>query len=639
MLKKYGFIRVGAYSCDVKVGDIDFNSDNIILCINEAYKKGIEIVCFPQLSITSYTLGDLFLQDTIISKSKEAIVRITRATKELDIISIVGLPIYLDNQLFNCACVIEKGKILGIVPKSYIPNYGEFYEKRWFSSGNNALSKYININGNEIPFGNDLIFKCSNYDFSFGIEICEDLWSLFPPSSVLAYKGASIIFNLSSSNEIVGKCNYLKNLVKSQSSKTISGYVYASSSAGESTTDLVFSGHSMICENGKILKESERLSFDNQLIYDDIDILKLKALRYKEKSYMDYSINNNYREVPFELFNKENNLLRAYNKYPFIPNDIEVCKEIMEIQATGLAKRLKYINCNKVTIGVSGGLDSTLAFLVCVKAFKKLEYDLKGIIGITMPGFGTSSRTLNNSLRLMKYYGVTIKNIDIKEACKLHLKDIEHDETFQDITYENVQARERTQILMDVANKENAIVVGTGDLSETALGWCTYNGDQMSMYNVNSSIPKTLVKYLVNSYALCENKEVQEILSSIIDTPVSPELLPTNDDKIVQLSENKIGPYALHDFFIYHFLRYGAKFSKIYYLAINTFDEYEKEEILKWLKLFIKRFFNQQFKRSAMPDGVKVGTISLSPRGDLRMASDTSYISFIKELEEEIDEK
>ncbi len=635
MLKKYGFIRVGACSSAVRVGDIDFNYKSIVKGIKEAYDKGVEIICFPELSLTSYTLGDMFLQDTIISESKTALIKIVEETKELDIVSIIGLPIYACNQLFNCACVIEKGKILGIVPKTYIPNYSEFYEKRWFSSACNAYEKEIDIGENKVPFGNDLLFKCSNYDFMFGIEICEDLWSLFPPSSILAYNGASIIFNLSASNEIVGKYEYRKQLVSSQSSRTITGYVYASASSSESTTDLVFSGHSMICENGKILNETKRFSFDSELIYNDIDIFKLKALRYKEKSYMDYEgCINNFREIYFDLYKKKNDLVRKYDKYPFVNDNYE---EIMEIQSTGLEKRLKHIGCSKVVLGVSGGLDSTLAFLVCLKAFKKLGLDSKGIIGVTMPGFATSDRTLHNSLELMRLGNVTSKTIDIKEACLVHFKDIGHDCSKQDVTYENVQARERTQILMDLANKENGIVVGTGDLSESALGWCTYNGDHMSMYNVNASIPKTLVKHLVKYYA-DNNDEVKEVLYGILDTPISPELLPSDNKQIVQLSEDKIGPYILHDFFIYHFLRYGAKFSKIYYLAVKTFDEYSKEEIMKWLKVFIKRFFSQQFKRSAMPDGPKVGTISMSPRGDLRMSSDTSYEIFLKELEENSDE-
>lgn len=636
-MKEYGFIRVGACVPELKVAEVTFNVEEIIKRIKEADSKEVAVLVFPELSITGYTCSDLFFQEELLTSSKEGIKRILKETKELDIISIIGAPVSIRNQLFNCGIVISKGHILGMVPKTYIPNYNEFYEKRWFATSLDLMDTEINFLGETVPIGTDLLFKDNeNEQMSFGIEVCEDLWSIVPPSNDLALNGANMIFNLSSSNELIGKYDYRKNLVKGQSAKLISGYVYTSSGISESTTDVVFSGHAMIAENGQILKESNRFQFDSELIIEDIDIQKINNLRMKDISYMGVKPSKKVREVTLDIRNSKD-LIRGYEKNPFVPKNEakrnERCHEIFQIQACGLAKRLKHIGTSKTVIGISGGLDSTLAFLVIVEAYKKLGIDTSNIAAITMPGFGTTSRTLENSKRLMQAYHVDLQEIPIVEASLLHMRDIGHDPEIHDVTYENVQARERTQILMDVANKIGGIVVGTGDLSELALGWCTYNGDHMSMYAVNTSIPKTLVKYLVR-YVADTNPEVKEILYDILDTPISPELLPpTKTGEIKQKTEDKIGPYELHDFFLYHFFRYGATPDKLRLLANKTFEGiYSEEEILKWLEVFLKRFFTQQFKRSCLPDGPKVGTVSLSPRGDLRMPSDASYNEWVKQL-------
>ena len=509
---------------------------------------------------------------------------------------------------------------------------------RWFKSSNDLKIKEINLFNEIVSIGVDLIFTSKLDDeLKFGVEICEDVWSLYPKSNDYASKGASIIFNLSASNETIGKYDFRKELIKMQSIKTISGYVYSSSGINESSTDLLFSGSSLIYENGKLLSENNRFDFNSNLIYSDIDIKRLVNDRRKNTSFIS-NTDKEYRNIYFTT-SKNNLISRKYSKYPFVPSNEdkreERCKEIINIQSSALAKRLKHTNIKKCVIGVSGGLDSTLAFLVIKKAFEKLKIDNKNIIAVTMPGFGTTNRTYENALDLIKINNATLKEIDIKKACLVHYSDIDQDINNHDITYENAQARERTKILMDIANKENALVIGTGDLSELALGWCTYNGDHMRMYSVNSSSPKTLVKYLVK-YIADTDKKNKKVLYDILSTPISPELLPADEKgNIKQITEDKIGPYILHDFYLYHFFRYGASPKKIYMLAVNTFEnEYSKEEILKWLKVFIKRFFTQQFKRSCMPDGVKVGSISLSPRGDLRMPSDASYNIWIKELEE-----
>lgn len=637
-MNEYGYVKVGASTLELKVSDTIYNVQMIKKQIDEAVNKNIQIISFPELSITGYTCGDLFNQDILIDKSYEGLKDLVDYSKDKMIVIIVGSPIKCENKLYNCAVVINNGKILGIVPKTYIPNYNEFYEMRWFKSSNDLKIKEINLFNEFVPIGVDLIFTSKLDDeLKFGVEICEDVWSLYPKSNDYASNGASIIFNLSASNETIGKYDFRKELIKMQSIKTISGYVYSSSGINESSTDLLFSGSSLIYENGKLLSENNRFDFNSNLIYSDIDIKRLVNDRRKNTSFIS-NTDKEYRNIYFTT-SKNNLISRKYSKYPFVPSNEdkreERCKEIINIQSSALAKRLKHTNIKKCVIGVSGGLDSTLAFLVIKKAFEKLKIDNKNIIAVTMPGFGTTNRTYENALDLIKINNATLKGIDIKKACLVHYSDIDQDINNHDITYENAQARERTKILMDIANKENALVIGTGDLSELALGWCTYNGDHMSMYSVNSSIPKTLVKYLVK-YIADTDKKNKKVLYDILSTPISPELLPADEKgNIKQITEDKIGPYILHDFYLYHFFRYGASPKKIYMLAVNTFEnEYSKEEILKWLKVFIKRFFTQQFKRSCMPDGVKVGSISLSPRGDLRMPSDASYNMWIKELEE-----
>ena len=637
-MNEYGYVKVGASTLELKVSDTIYNVQMIKKQIDEAVNKNIQIISFPELSITGYTCGDLFNQDILIDKAYEGLKDLVDYSKDKMIVIIVGSPIKCENKLYNCAVVINNGKILGIVPKTYIPNYNEFYEMRWFKSSNDLKIKEINLFNEIVPIGVDLIFTSKLDDeLKFGVEICEDVWSLYPKSNDYASSGASIIFNLSASNETIGKYDFRKELIKMQSIKTISGYVYSSSGINESSTDLLFSGSSLIYENGKLLSENNRFDFNSNLIYSDVDIKRLVNDRRKNTSFIS-NTDKEYRNIYFTT--PKNNLIsRKYSKYPFVPSNEdkreERCKEIINIQSSALAKRLKHTNIKKCVIGVSGGLDSTLAFLVIKKAFEKLKIDNKNIIAVTMPGFGTTNRTYENALDLIKINNATLKEIDIKKACLVHYSDIDQDINNHDITYENAQARERTKILMDIANKENALVIGTGDLSELALGWCTYNGDHMSMYSVNSSIPKTLVKYLVK-YIADTDKKNKKVLYDILSTPISPELLPADEKgNIKQITEDKIGPYILHDFYLYHFFRYGASPKKIYMLAVNTFEnEYSKEEILKWLKVFIKRFFTQQFKRSCMPDGVKVGSISLSPRGDLRMPSDASYNIWIKELEE-----
>lgn len=637
-MNEYGYVKVGASTLELKVSDTIYNVQMIKKQIDEAVNKNIQIISFPELSITGYTCGDLFNQDILIDKSYEGLKDLVDYSKDKMIVIIVGSPIKCENKLYNCAVVINNGKILGIVPKTYIPNYNEFYEMRWFKSSNDLKIKEINLFNEIVPIGVDLIFTSKLDDeLKFGVEICEDVWSLYPKSNDYASSGASIIFNLSASNETIGKYDFRKELIKMQSIKTISGYVYSSSGINESSTDLLFSGSSLIYENGKLLSENNRFDFNSNLIYSDVDIKRLVNDRRKNTSFIS-NTDKEYRNIYFTT-SKNNLISRKYSKYPFVPSNEdkreERCKEIINIQSSALAKRLKHTNIQKCVIGVSGGLDSTLAFLVIKKAFEKLKIDNKNIIAVTMPGFGTTNRTYENALDLIKINNATLKEIDIKKACLVHYSDIDQDINNHDITYENAQARERTKILMDIANKENALVIGTGDLSELALGWCTYNGDHMSMYSVNSSIPKTLVKYLVK-YIADTDKKNKKVLYDILSTPISPELLPADEKgNIKQITEDKIGPYILHDFYLYHFFRYGASPKKIYMLAVNTFEnEYSKEEILKWLKVFIKRFFTQQFKRSCMPDGVKVGSISLSPRGDLRMPSDASYNIWIKELEE-----
>lgn len=627
----YGFYRIATSVPKVQVANASKNIEEIINIFEEENKNECSIVLFPELCITGYTVGDLFLNQNLLDSQNKALEKLLEKSKEISSIAIVGIVVSFEHRLYNCAAVIQNGKVLGIVPKSYLPNKNEFYEKRYFQSGLRIKSKILKMFDQEIPFGVDLLFSDEN-DITFGIEVCEDLWSILPPSNQMAINGANIIFNLSASNELVGKSSYRQELVKTQSARLVCAYVYSSSGVGESSSDTIFGGDAMICEYGSVLAKSERFSLHSQTVRADIDLEKLIWLRNHE-SYFGDSIPSDVRVIKIEDTNRISELNRYVHKHPFIPSDEkvkkEVCEEITHIQAHGLIKRLTHINCKKVVIGISGGLDSTLALLATYKAFEILNLDVKGIIAITMPGFGTTSRTKSNAIKLCEALGVTIKEIPISEISLKEFEAIGHDKEVHDVTYENVQARARTSILMNLANKEGAIVIGTGDLSEIALGWCTYNGDHMSMYSLNSGIPKTLISYLVEYFTYNEN--IKDVLIDILNTPISPELLPHDSDKISQETESIIGPYELHDFFLYHFVRYGAKPSKILFLANNAFDEYSKEEIKKWLDVFIKRFFTQQFKRNAMPDGVKVGTISLSQRADWRMPSDASFEEWIKE--------
>ena len=637
-MKEYGFIRVGAIVNKLELASPIDNAKEIVKMLRKADNEGIAIVTTPELSLTGYTCGDLFLQDELLNTSENALDFILKETKDLDIISIIGMPIRCNNQLLNCAVVIEKGNILGIVPKTYIPNYSEFYEKRWFTSSLDLRVNEVKLLGRTIPISSKLLFKDKQRsEITFGIEICEDLWVVFPPSNNHCLNGATIIFNLSSSNEIVGKDNYRRNLVSMQSAKTISAYIYASSGIMESTSDLVFGGSSLIYENGKLLKDNKRFEIESNLIYTDIDVLNLVNERRRNSSYTSSVYNNDYKIIDVEVSDKIKKLERTYKMYPFIPiNDKNKrFEEILEIQSSALARRIIHLNNTKCVIGISGGLDSTLAFLVIVRTFLKLNRDNKDIICVTMPGFGTTDRTYKNAINLVKEYGATLKEISIKEASLLHMKNIGLDPNDRSVTYENIGARERTEILMNIANMVGGIVIGTGDLSELALGWCTYNGDHMSMYSVNCSIPKTLVRHLVEYCKDNSTDKRKKILTDILDTPISPELLPPDESgNILQKTESIIGPYVLHDFFLYHLLRYGNSFKKIYFLAKETFkDSFTSTDIKKWLKVFIKRFYTQQFKRNAVPDGIKVGTISLSPRGDLRMPSEASFKEILEELD------
>ena len=628
------FIRVASACPVVNVGDIKFNVENIKNCIDLALKENSKLVVLPELSIPAYTCADLFLNQTLIEKSMEGIKDICDFSLDKDILIAVGAPLLFNYSLYNCAYIIYNGKILGIVPKSYLPNYSEFYEKRWFTEGHDIISEKVNLPfQNDVPFGINLLFTSGN--FKFGFEICEDLWTVIPPSSYLALMGANIIGNLSASNELVSKADYRKFVVSSQSARCMSSYVYSSSGVFESTTDVVFSGHLMIAENGRILKSNNRFQRENEVITSIIDVDKINNMRMKNLSFRDSKRACHIKPLEISFDFKDTNIGnfdRKINKHPFVPSnehEREVrSKEIFNIQSAGLAKRLNHTGLKKVIVGISGGLDSTLALLVAVNTFDLLKLPRKNIITITMPGFGTTDRTYNNAVDLCKKLGTDFREINIVDSCLQHFKDIGHPAEIHDVTYENVQARERTQILMDLANKEAALLVGTGDLSEIALGWATYNGDHMSMYSVNCSIPKTLVRYLVKFSAEHNSeKDISDILIDILDTPVSPELLPKDKDgKIAQKTEDIVGPYELHDFFLYYFMRQNATFEKILYLAKEAFkDDYDEETIKKWLDKFMRRFFTQQFKRSAIPDGPKVGTISLSPRGDLKMPSDANY--------------
>ncbi len=637
----YGFVKVAAAIPHVKVADCFYNIQQIESLMRKASQQDVQIISFPELAVTSYTCMDLFSQEILLRNAEKALLELVTNTTDLDLLAIVGCPLLSGNQLINAAVVFQRGEILGVVPKSYLPSYKEFQEERWFTASADLQQSMIMIGNREIPLDGYQIFE---YDqVRIGIEICEDLWVPIPPSSELAMQGANLIFNLSASNELIGKNTYLRSLICQQSARCIAGYIYTSAGFGESSTDLVFAGNAFIAENGTLLNASERFSMEEQLIISEIDIQNLQNDRRVNNSFMRGFINNNLDNgtvIPFSLPNRILELTRSIDPHPFIPSGNalkERCEEILHIQVAGLAKRVLHAHTQTAVVGISGGLDSTLALLVTVMTFDALKIPREKIIGITMPGFGTTDRTYTNACDLIRSLGITLKEISIKEACIQHFKDIAHDINIHDVTYENSQARERTQLLMDVANQTNGLVIGTGDLSELALGWATYNGDHMSMYGVNGSIPKTLVKYLVEWVANNQvDEQSQKTLLDIVDTPISPELIPADENgDIKQKTEDLVGPYELHDFFLYHFLRYGASPSKIYFLAKCAFKKtYDQETIKKWLKTFFRRFFQQQFKRSCLPDGPKVGSVSLSPRGDWRMPSDAMATLWLDEIDQ-----
>ncbi len=639
----FGFVRIATATPNIRVADCEQNGKVIIEQIKEADKNGASLIVFPELSITGYTCGDLFLQRTLLKYAENTLAKIIQATADLEIVAIVGLPVPYHNCLFNCGAVICKGELLALVPKMNIPNYTEFYEARHFTSGKDIddYGSGIDFAGFESVTLGSAVFKSStNPDFTFGVEICEDLWVANSPSTALALNGgAGIIANLSTSDDVIGKEEYRKNLVKIQSGKLICAYAMASSGFGESTTDLVFSGQNIICENATVLSESKR--FTTGITYADIDLHRIASERRRTTTFSyDSSLNNDtFDEIYFDIDDKDFQLNRTFPQTPFVPtnaNDIKArCEEILKIQSTGLATRLTHTGIKNVVIGISGGLDSTLALIVCVHTYDMLGLDRKNIHAVTMPCFGTTKRTKSNAEKICEAYGVSLDTVDITKAVNQHFKDIGHDSNIHNITYENCQARERTQVLMDMANKYNGLVIGTGDLSELALGWATYNGDHMSMYGVNCSIPKTLVRYLTAFEAENTTGDLSKALKDILATPVSPELLPPTDDgKISQKTEDVVGPYELHDFFLYYMVRFGYSPKKIYYLANISFKEkYTSDIIKKWLTVFVKRFFTQQFKRSCLPDGPKVGSVTLSPRGDWRMPSDASVNLWLKELE------
>lgn len=641
---RHGFVKVAAATPMVKVADTTFNTEQIIELIHKAAKEKVRVLVFPELCITGYTCGDLFLQNALLSSAKESLVKIIRATKNLNMVVVVGLPIMKLGNLYNVAAVIFEDKLLGMVPKINIPNYSEFYEARYFGIGNQKVEYVDVIEEKHVPFGSNLLFRCMDMqDFVIAAEICEDLWVPIPPSSRHALAGATLIVNPSASNETTGKDIYRRDLVSAQSASTMSTYIYASAGEGESTSDVVFSGHNIIAENGTILKEAPR--FTNDLTVTEVDIQRVVSERRRMSTFCT-SNDENYTFVNFTYTdhmpqNKLDTFLtRKFDKTPFVPSNKDGrnkrCEEILNIQALGLKKRLTHIGCKSAVVGISGGLDSTLALLVMVKAYDMMGLDRSNIVAVTMPCFGTTDRTYNNAVSLTNKLGATLREIPIKEAVLLHLRDIGHDVNVHDITYENAQARERTQILMNIANEVNGIVVGTGDMSELALGWATFNGDHMSMYGVNSSVPKTLVRYLVAYYAeTLEDKDLQDVLLDVLDTPVSPELLPPKDGEISQKTEDLVGPYELHDFFLYYVMRFGFTPSKIFRIARIAFaGEYDDSVIYKWLNTFYRRFFSQQFKRNCLPDGPKVGSVAVSPRGDLRMPSDASSAVWLKDLEQ-----
>ena len=637
---KYGLIKVAAAIPGVRVADVEYNLQQIESLIAQAEGRGVELIVFPELSLTGYTCQDLFRQQLLLDKAEEALLVLLDFTRKLDIISVVGLPVRIGSLLYNCAAVIQSGSLLGVVPKTYLPNYNEFYEKRWFASAADLIPREIYLAGSPVEVSSEpSVFRTCD-GVGFGIEICEDVWAPLPPSNNLALAGADIIVNLSATDELLGKHAYLCSLLGQQSARMMCGYVYSSCGFGESTQDVVYGGNAMVFENGRLLCEGSRFSLEAQLQIQQIDVDRLRSERQNNTTFRTAQDGATARYIdakptsprPFEL-------IRSVNPHPFIPADDRMaadCEEILNIQTLGLCKRLSHTHCDKVVIGISGGLDSTLALLVCVRAFDKLGLSRRGILGITMPGFGTTDRTHDNAVSLMTSLGISQREISIAKSVIQHFHDIGHDVSTHDVTYENSQARERTHILMDVANQVGGMVIGTGDLSELALGWCTYNGDHMSMYGVNGSVPKTLVQYLIRYLAsLPAFAEQRDTLIDVVDTPISPELTPADaEGNIAQKTEDLVGPYELHDFFLYYHLRHGFRPSKIYMLAQYAFSgKYDDDVIRHWLQTFCRRFFNQQFKRSCMPDGPKVGSVSLSPRGDWRMPSDAVSTLWIKECE------
>ena len=635
---RHGFIKVAAATPDIRVADVDYNKGQIIKQMDEAAEAGAKIIVFPELCITGYTCSDLFLQDILLNSAKKALVEIAEHTKNLDALVFVGVPIAVGGELYNVAAALNHGNILGFTTKSFLPNYGEFYEMRQFRPGPKKAEKIL-FGGKEIPFGPQLLFVENQMaNLIVSAEICEDVWSPVPPSIEAAREGATVIVNCSASDETIGKASYREALISGQSARLISGYIYANAGEGESTTDLVFGGHNLIAENGTILAEAKR--FSNGIIYTEFDVQKIANERRKNTTFTETQ-EHVLPRIPFGLEQTETILTRTFPSRPFVPRDDQErakrCEEILTIQAMGLKKRLAHTHAKSAVVGISGGLDSTLALLVTAKAFDALGLERSGITAVTMPCFGTTDRTYQNACKMSLKVGATLREVRIGDAVMQHFKDIGHDPQDHSVTYENSQARERTQVLMDIANQTGGLVIGTGDMSELALGWATYNGDHMSMYGVNASVPKTLVRHLVHYFAdTCEDSSLKEVLYDVLDTPVSPELLPPKDGEIAQKTEDLVGPYELHDFFLYYFLRMGYEPGKIYRIAKLSFaGEYDDETIYKWLRTFCWRFFSQQFKRSCLPDGPKVGTVALSPRGDWRMQSDACVALWIQNLEKE----
>ncbi len=640
----FGYVRVAAISPELEPANIGYNTEAILLALREASKEGCQVALFPELSITGYTCADLFYQSLLLSHAVESLIRIADETSRVPITVVVGLPLAIEGRIYNCAAFASGGHVLGIVPKTYLPTTNEYYEERWFTSARENKVTDVEVGGVRVAFGTDLLFQASNVaGCILGIEICEDLWAPNPPSTDQALSGATVLLNPSASNELLGKSEYRRDLVKQQSARCLAAYVYAGAGPSESTTDVVFGGHSLIAENGTVLQETNRFEFATHMAIADIDVQRLVHERMRNSSYSVSSPIKTFRRFDFlmqECVADSKQLLRPIARTPFVPSDkqrrSEHCREIFAIQSAGLAKRLRHAGTSTAVIGVSGGLDSTLALLVTTKSFDILGLSRDGILAVTMPGFGTTERTKNNADRLISLLKLSSRTIPIQEAVQQHFRDIGHDESIHDITYENSQARERTQILMDLANKTNGVVIGTGDLSELALGWCTYNGDHMSMYNVNGGVPKTLVRYLVEWVADSEFEgEISNVLHDISLTPITPELLPLGEDStLIQKTEETIGPYELHDFFLFNMMRHQFAPRKILFIARQAFaDRFETGEILHWLKVFYRRFFSQQFKRSALPDGPKVGSVALSPRGDWRMPSDASVDLWLSELE------